>query len=248
MLRETGRDETIGGGEVLDVAPVLPASRARPDRDVDRVVAERGWTTTDELELLTGVHRPATVGRWIVAPAALAAAQAALRQRVEQSGANGVELAALDERERAVLDAMDDLVVGGMFVRVAAAGDPLATHPALAVLAAGGLAPPDADEFIRGELRELARRGLLVERDGQWFHIDAVATASGLVAGLLADHPEGFTVSQFRAAAGNTRKHALPMLAELDARGITRRRGDVRVAGPRLAATPSGGASVARPG
>jgi selenocysteine-specific elongation factor len=55
-------------------------------------------------------------------------------------------------------------------------------------------------------------------------------------------------VSQFRAAAGNTRKHAVPMLAELDARGITRRRGDVRVAGPRLAPTPSGGASVARPG
>ena len=28
VLRETGRDETVGGGEVLDVAPVLPASRA----------------------------------------------------------------------------------------------------------------------------------------------------------------------------------------------------------------------------
>ncbi len=43
VLRESGRDETVGGGEVLDVAPVLPASKARPDRSVDRVIAERGW-------------------------------------------------------------------------------------------------------------------------------------------------------------------------------------------------------------
>jgi selenocysteine-specific elongation factor len=30
VLRESGRGETVGGGEVLDVAPVLPASRAAP--------------------------------------------------------------------------------------------------------------------------------------------------------------------------------------------------------------------------
>src|SRR4051812_20534924 len=41
VLRESGRSETVGGGEVLDVAPILPAARARPDRSVDRVVAER---------------------------------------------------------------------------------------------------------------------------------------------------------------------------------------------------------------
>ncbi|MBA2387487.1 MAG: SelB C-terminal domain-containing protein, partial [Acidimicrobiia bacterium] len=31
-----------------------------------------------------------------------------------------------------------------------------------------------------------------------------------------------------------SRRYALPLLAELDARGLTRRRGDVRVAGPNL--------------
>ena len=30
VLRECGRSETVGGGEVLDVAPVLPASKVRP--------------------------------------------------------------------------------------------------------------------------------------------------------------------------------------------------------------------------
>ena len=41
-------------------------------------------------------------------------------------------------------------------------------------------------------------------------------------------------MSQFREALGVTRKHAVPIATELDARGITRRRGDVRIAGPRL--------------
>ena len=74
ILRESGRDETVGGGEVLDVAPVLAARRARPSKSVDRVVAERGWVLADELERLTGEWREPQVGRWVMAPDALAAA------------------------------------------------------------------------------------------------------------------------------------------------------------------------------
>jgi selenocysteine-specific elongation factor len=37
-----------------------------------------------------------------------------------------------------------------------------------------------------------------------------------------------------REALGTSRKWAIPLLAHLDATGVTRRRGDVRVAGPRL--------------
>ena len=82
----------------------------------------------------------------------------------------------------------------------------------------------------------LVRRGLVVERDGCWFHPDAVAIAAQVAARLLRDRPEGFTMSELREALGNTRKHALPLAAELDARGVTRRRGDLRIAGPRLPA------------
>jgi hypothetical protein len=35
---------------------------------------------------------------------------------------------------------------------------------------------------------------------------------------------------------GTTRKHALPLLSHFDATGVTRRRGDVRIGGPRLPA------------
>ena len=57
VLRESGRDETVGGAEVLDVAPVLAASKARPNRSVDRVVDERGWVDAATLERLTGERR-----------------------------------------------------------------------------------------------------------------------------------------------------------------------------------------------
>ncbi|HEX9991554.1 MAG TPA: SelB C-terminal domain-containing protein, partial [Acidimicrobiales bacterium] len=64
----------------------------------------------------------------------------------------------------------------------------------------------------------------------------AVEAAAAVVARLLADRPGGVTVAEVRDALGTTRKHALPLLAHLDATGVTRRRGDLRVAGPRLPA------------
>ncbi|MGH9068302.1 MAG: selenocysteine-specific translation elongation factor, partial [Acidimicrobiales bacterium] len=113
VLRESGRAETVGGGEVLDVAPVLPASRARPDRSVDRVVAERGWVEADLLERLTGERRAADVaGRWVVHPPIRAAAAERVREAVAGAGSLGLDLASLDERHRAVAAEMDDVVVG----------------------------------------------------------------------------------------------------------------------------------------
>ena len=234
VLRETGRDETVGGGEVLDIAPVLTASKARPDRDVDRVISERGWVDVDELELLTGERRLPTVGHWVVAPSVLVTDEEALRARLAAAGDAGLELAGLDEHQRALLAGFEDVAVTGMTARAAGVRDPLAEHPVIATLAAAGLAPPEPSGATRSELRELERRGVLVERDGQWFHVDAIAIATGVVTRLLAAEPDGFTVSQFREAAGITRKHAVPLLAELDAQGITRRRGDLRIAGPRM--------------
>src|SRR5205807_166713 len=74
VLRESGRSETVGGGEILDVAPVLPAAKARPSRSVDRVVAERGWIPAAELERLTGERRAPTVSGWVTAPGVVEAA------------------------------------------------------------------------------------------------------------------------------------------------------------------------------
>jgi selenocysteine-specific elongation factor len=56
---------------------------------------------------------------------------------------------------------------------------------------------------------------------------DLVARGRHLVQGAGAS---GITVGVFREALGTSRKYALPLLEHFDARGITRREGDVRVA------------------
>ncbi len=236
VLRESGRDETVGGGEVLDVAPVLPASRARPDRDTDRLIAEHGWLDAVDLAALTGEPREPNLGRWVVAPTALEATRASVRERVLAAGDLGLDVAALDERERAVLATIADVAVAQGRVRQAEARDPLADHPFVAALQQAGVAPPDASGVDTMQLRELIRRKLVVEREGLYFHPDAIDIAARAAATLLRDHPGGFTVSQFRESLSITRKHAVPLAAELDSRGVTRRRDDVRIAGPKLPA------------
>ncbi len=238
VLREFGRSETVGGGEILDVDPVLPASRARPDRSTARVVDERGWVDADDLARLTGAVQPPTVGRWVVAPAALEAAIASLRAAIADAGPMGLDVAALDERQRAVLATVDDIAVTAGRARAAGAdgADPLADHPYVTALVDQPYTPPSPDEFgvDRQELRELVRRGVVVEVDGTWFAASAVAAAARAVARLLRDDPAGVTVSTVRDALGTSRRFAVPLLAHLDATGVTRRRGDLRVAGPRL--------------
>jgi selenocysteine-specific elongation factor len=234
VLRESGRSETVGGGEVLDVDPTEKASTARPDRSVDRVVKERGWVDADELERLTGERRDPDVDRWVVDPEMLHETLERLRDAVDSVGPMGLELSGLDPFERAVAGLLGDAVIeAGRLVPVGAV-DPLADHPFVAALAASPFTPPGPDGVDRGELRELVRRGDVIEVEGIFYSASAIDAAARLAARLLVDDPDGFTVSAFREAAGNTRKHAMPLLSHLDGTGMTRRRGDVRIAGPRL--------------
>jgi selenocysteine-specific elongation factor len=241
VLREVGRSETVGGGEVLDVAPVLPASRARPDGSVDRVVRERGFVDASLLERLTGVRRPPDLaGRWVCDPGARAVAAAALLAQVERAGQFGLDMSTLDELHRALVGTLPGIVVEAGRARgasaAAAAGEPLAAHPYLAALEASPYQPPDpgAGGVDRRELRELVRQGKVVESGGCYFARSAVESAAAAVAAMLAEEPSGVTVSAVRERLGTSRKYVLPLLAHLDASGVTRRRGDVRVGGPRL--------------
>ncbi len=233
ILRESGRGETIGGGEVLDVAPVIAANRAHPDGTIERLVAERRWVDVDELELLTGERVAATVGRWVTTDAELQRTATTVAERVAAAGPLGLDTAVLDERERAVLATLADIVIDGGIARPAAAHDPFADHPFLAALRAAGAEPP-AVTINRAIVREFVRRGHAFERDGVLFATEALDIAGRAAARLLADRPEGFTLAELRDALGVTRKYAVPLATELDQRGITRRRGDLRIAGPRL--------------
>ncbi|MGI8791576.1 MAG: selenocysteine-specific translation elongation factor [Acidimicrobiales bacterium] len=238
VVRETGRGETVGGGEVLDVAPVRRAAEAAPDRSIDRVIAERGWIEVDDLERLTGERVKPTIGGWVVAPTALKEMSDALRQRIDEADTLGLDIATLDDRERALLPTLDGITLDAGRATAGSGTIDLSHHPYLQAVIDGQFAPPTPDEAAadRGEVRELVRHGLLIERDGLFFAPEVAAKAAQIIATLLATCPEGVTASAIREAVGTSRKYLLPLLGHLDASGVTRRRGDVRIAGPRLPA------------
>jgi selenocysteine-specific elongation factor len=237
VLREHGREETVGGGIVLDVDPVKPASKAVPTDDVTRLVRERGWASLAALKLRSRQQwTGAVLGDWAVDADALTAAQVRIRALVDEAGALGLDAAALTERERLVVTETlaDEFQVDGGRVVTRERIDPLADHPFIGALTVGGFQPPDATGVDRGELRELIRRKLVVEQDGVWFAPSVVSEAARRVAAMLATQPDGVTVSEIKDVFGTSRKYALPLLAILDGTGVLRRRGDLRVGGPRL--------------
>ena len=236
VLRESGRNETVGGGEILDVDPVLPAARARPDRSVGRVVAERGRVLTERLELLTGRAVPPDVGRWVVDPTLLADRRSRLATIVDELGSAGLEVAALDEFDRAVVLTLDDVVLRDGVARRRSddADDALDVHPWLVALRdhpLDGTGPEGIDPAV---LRELRRTGRVVQVDGTWFARDALDGLAGALAHLLSGQADGVTIAEVRDALGGSRKTLVPFLTWCDDQGITRRRGDRRIAGPRL--------------
>ena len=234
VLRESGRGETVGGGEVLDVDPLLPATRARPDRSVERVVAERGWVRVDDLERLTGERRAADVGEWVVDPEVLAAMRAALVDRcarpaswastwpARRARAGGARDPGRHHRRRGPGPGRRRRRPSGRPPLPGGAGR-RALRPAPArwrrSRRAAGAGPP---------------RPGRASRKGSGSRRPRSTRRPWCAPACSPDQPAGFTMSDLREALGTSRKYAVPLATLLDARGVTRRREDVRIAGPRL--------------
>jgi selenocysteine-specific elongation factor len=231
ILREAGRAETVGGGEVLDVDPLLGAKRAMPSKSAERVVSERGWVDVDELQRLTGQTVAPNAGRWVVDPAVLAGQREDLKARCRAAGRSGLDTATLDDLQRAILD----LGVDGVRMAHGRAVDESSSEElspdetrVLRILESSPWDPPDLPLGDRGALRRLQRLGLVVESESIWFATSAVEKAMAVIVGLVRDHQDGFTVAQFRSALGTSRKFALPLLRYADTAGVTKREGDFR--------------------
>jgi selenocysteine-specific elongation factor len=237
ILRESGRQETIGGGEVLDIAPILRASKAKPNRSVERVISERQWVTAKELELLTGEVCQPMVGDWLTTAKLLDTTRKELALKLAKTS-DGLEISRLKPHEQAVLVTLPDVVIEMGRGRIKGASS-ITEHPYVGLFAKSGVTPPDTKTLDRNIVRQIVQRGLFVDIDGVVFHISALETARLNVQKILQQHPNGFTVSQFRENLGITRKHAVPLLEALDRRAITKRNGDLRIGGARLSGEPS---------
>ena len=238
ILRESGRDETIGGGEVFDIQPTLRSSKAKPNKDVLRLVAERGWVQLEQLRLLAGRNVDISeveqaIDGWVTTNNNLAEVSKEVVALITASTDRGVDVATLKTHQRLVLPTLTNITVREGRARSADAND-VALHPMVKQFADAGCMPSDAEQFDRAIIRQLAQRGVLVHCDELYFHSSAIDTAVTAARQLLAANPQGFTVAQFREHLGVSRKYALPLINHLDATGFTRRREDLRIAGAKL--------------
>ena len=107
-------------------------------------------------------------------------------------------------------------------------------------IAQAGFDPPPPTGIETAALRSWVADGRVVKVGDAWWAATAVAEAARRVTAALGDRPDGITVAEVRDALDSSRKPTLAVLGLFDANGITRRRGDLRVAGPRLAAVADG--------
>ena len=147
-----------------------PGIQGPSHRSVDRVVAERQWIDADELEAVTGERRPPTLGRWVTAPGVVERLVDELGAKVAAAGPLGLDLARLDERERAAMASVPAVVIEVGRAKAAGVVDPFGSPPLRYRPGGSGVHPARAGGRGSGRARELVRRGLVVEEhDGVYF-------------------------------------------------------------------------------
>lgn len=226
IIRDSGRNATIGGGVIREVDPGTVHSGA--------------WRRADDERRRMMRRVTANVGEWVVDPAVVDATCASLERRLERDGS--IELSALDEYERAVVrDMVERGAAQGWTVShgIVRCGDGLddAERRVADEVRSAGVTGPSAASLDRAVARRLVARGDIVECGGVAFHRSIIDGLVPVVRELLAASPNGFTVAHLRERLGITRKHAVPLAEALDATGVTRRSGDVRVAGAAIGGT-----------
>lgn len=140
----------------------------------------------------------------------------------------------------ALLDRAPGIVQEGVMVRLA--DHAVALSPAeqsaradlLRRIEDAGFTPPLTKELSvdRALLRALAESGELVNV-GDFYITRAQAETARAKVKAKIEESGGATVAEIRDLLGTTRKYAVPLCEWLDASGTTRRRGDLRVLGPR---------------
>ncbi len=233
---------------------------ARPWLRVEEFARLAGVKREQGVELLQDLVTrgiASRLGDELLASTRLQELQAAARECVREHHASfphdrGLNLARLASvlrveagRLRAALESESDLVVENEVVRasdhaVRASDDP-AGRSFLGVLEANPFAPPSpADAGVDPKIvRALVREGGAVDLDGVVFAASALDNARRRIARAVLERGT-LTVSDVRDVLGSTRKYVLPIVNQLDREGVTRRRGDERIAGPRAAAAAAG--------
>ena len=228
LLRDTGIGATVGGGVILDVDPRGRVKDAAPDGSAEQILNNRGWLSIDEARQLTGHDIAPIVSTWVASAETLRSTVAALEQQLATS--QSIDTATLAAYERDVLSTIDGVHINNG-VAVRGESDPLLNHPYVMQFLQAGVTTPDADKLDRNIIRQLVQKKILFEHDNIAFHAETLMSLRPVLEQLWTEHPEGFTMANLRDALSITRKHALPLGNCLDKVGLTKRQGDLRIAG-----------------
>ncbi|MBV9516448.1 MAG: SelB C-terminal domain-containing protein [Mycobacteriaceae bacterium] len=248
LLRDAGEHRIAAGVTVLDVAPPQlrrrGAARARASELAGGAVRPPVCARADVLRAMGFAATGQRVGEWVVDPQWWSgrrddASATVTRWAAEHDIAAGMPLETLRrqvglpaaELVSTLLEGSGFQVLGGL-VRAPNAGLPARVDEAVRKvvhrLAAEPFRAPEADELKELHLgfRELAaavRAGRLTRiADGVVLGPDAFDRAAEVLKSL----PQPFTVSEAKRALGTTRRVAVPLLEQLDARRVTRRSDD----------------------
>ena len=260
VLRSSGRQATVGGALVVDVEPARRRADAVARLELPlgaRVMAAHPWCGVAMLGPVAGVRDPqlfaddlvangdaVRVGEWLVAPAELESLRGRVQEIVASSSGPGVELASLAStcgvdaaRLRGALHDDPTLIIERDLVRDARSAD-LADDPdaqkLIAALERDPFSPPSPAETgaTPSLVRALVGAGVLVDLDGVIFTTPALDEARARIVDALEER-HALSVADIRDLLGSSRKYVIPLIARMDAEGVTRRRGDDRIAGPR---------------
>ena len=251
MLRDPGGHRIACGVEVLDPDPPAlrgaGAARAR-DRELaapgDAYLRRHRAVPEAALRTLGLTPRGTRIAGWVVDQDVLRDLPGQVETRFAEWSAafpvaDGMPVATLrqsvpvpDAVLTAALADTELIVHNGMIRRAGATGVPAGIDPPVRELvrrlAEAPFTAPEAAELAdlglgQRELAAAARAGLLVHLSGTIvLSADAPARAADVLAGL----PSPFTVSEARQALGTTRRVVIPLLARLDADGVTVRAAD----------------------
>ena len=228
LLRDTGIGATVGGGVILDVDPRGRVKDATPDGSAEQILSNRGWLTVDEARQLTGHDIAPIVGNWVASAETFRSAVTALEELL--SASQSLDTATLTAYERDVISIINGVHINnGIAVR--GESDPLLSHPYVTQFLQAGVTTPDTDKLDRNIIRQLVQKNILFEHDNIAFHVKTLMSLRPVLEQLWAQNPEGFTMANLRDALSITRKHALPLGNCLDKMGLTKRQGDLRIAG-----------------
>jgi selenocysteine-specific elongation factor len=217
VLRDTGRNATVAGGVILVIDPPEPK-----------------WCTKPEYARRFGCNPPSTIGEMYIS----ASEEQRIRERLEKllDAQGSIGLALLTQIDRVVLSTMQNITIERDEARRKGRENSNELELLLRVRAAGvtGVVSASLDRDIA---RRLVNRGDFVECGGLTFEREFLYGLGSIISELLTAHSGGFSVSQLRERLGTTRKFAVPLAEALDHVGVSRRVGDVRVAGVMLKAT-----------